>query len=108
MPTAMSPYSAPSATLSASVWGSVATRRPVIRSARQVGRDHALGVAGVVPGQRGLQVAVREDGGGVGEGHRALGPLLDEKDRDPLLADLPERFEDDVDHPRREAERGLV
>jgi len=44
---------------------------------------------------RGRELTVGEHVRPVGKGHRALGPLFDEQDRDPLFADARKRFEDE-------------
>src|SRR2546421_262511 len=49
-----------------------------------------------------------KDVGAVGELDGAGGGLLHEQDRDALLVELLEHVEDDVDHDRRQAKRGLV
>src|SRR2546427_228262 len=120
IPTATSPYSAPSATASISCWSSVIaphpcpewpgpgpdpgqapdlSRRGSARS-REVGGGEPLRVESLARADRQAQLAVREHVRAVGEGRGERGALLDEQDRDPALADLPQRTEDGLDDRR--------
>ncbi len=58
--------------------------------------------------ERQAQLGVREHVGAVGERDGEQPSLLDEQDRDPVVAHLPERLEEGLDDARREPERGLV
>src|SRR6202022_880850 len=114
IPTATSPYSAPSATPSMSCCSSV-TRRPFRtrrlgsgRRSREVGGRQPLRVEGFLWSDRQAQLRVGHHVRPVGEPRRPLSPLLDEQDRDTAVADLAERAEDCLDDRRSETERRLV
>ena len=66
------------------------------------------GCGGVGGGQRQPQLGVREHVRAVGERDRQRAALLDEQDRDAVLADAAERLEQRLDDGRREPERRLV
>src|SRR5439155_7344577 len=127
IPTATSPYRAPSATASISCCNSVtsgAPFRPMSQyltrarywdasrkdeaGSREVGGRQPLGVEGVARADGQPQLAVREHVRAIGERRGERGTLLDEEDRDTAFADLAEGAEDRVDDGRCEAERRLV
>jgi hypothetical protein len=55
-----------------------------------------------------LDLAHAQDVAAVGELDRAQRVLLDEQDREAVLAQVAQRLEHEVDDERREAERRLV
>src|SRR4051812_14545357 len=104
IPSATTPYTAPSATASISDWRRFTASRKVgggqlpceLLGARRVGR-----------GQGQAQLRVREHVRAVGERDGQRAALLDEEDRHAALADGAERLEERLDDGRREPERGL-
>src|SRR6266536_59338 len=84
------------------------TGRLLAELAAEVGAGEAVVLAHVLGRALQGQVPGLEDIGVVGDLERREGVLLDQQHGDTLVADLPDRVEDQVDEHGGEAHRGLV